>query len=358
MSRISDKQRKMLASISPGRAKPFSIRTQLDLAKAAGVGPSTVYNALHNKDVVHPKTLELIHRLMKEHDYHPDSLAQSMVLRKTNVIGVVVPSLDNPYYARFVSCVERLSTEANYQCIVCQHFDNESKEEIGVTKMRQRRVDGVIIRNCGTRRDSDFFRRINGFGIPIVLFDGRADGFDESFIGGDDKAAAFEAVSYLIKAGHRRIAHLGFYRGKVFQKSPRYAGYREALISAGLLLDNKLTSQCTSEYNSGHDEILALLKRNRGNPPTAVFCFNDNTALGVIEGARKIGLEIPKDLAVIGFGGYYDKIRMPMPLTSMVQDLEGMAKEAVEMLLAKIARKPHEKGPILVPSKLRIGKST
>lgn len=346
-----------MEGLSPSEGRILSVRTQKDLARLAGVSLNTVYNAIHKKEIVHEETREKIYRLMREYDYHPDGIARSMVRGKTDVLGIIVPSLEIPYYAKVVSGIERAANASGYHCIICQHLDDSFKEEREVTMMRQRRVDGMLIRNCGRETDTRFIQRLVAASIPVVLFDGRTEGFDEHFVGGDDRADAEQAVNYLIEKGHRRIAFIGWFRSGDFHTGPRYLGYCDALERHGLKVDPALAEQCQTEYDSGRLEMLNILRRTAGNPPTAVLGFNDHTAVGIIEGLAEAGIKVPEQMAVVGFGGYIDKIRLPFPLTTMVQNIEEMARQACRMLISQVEDKPYEKGPILVRGSLRPGGS-
>lgn len=346
--------------VPPGReAVRPAVLTQRDLARAAGVSITTIYNALHRPAMVRPRTLDRINRLIEQHDYIPDNLARSMVRGKTEVLGIVVPVLEVLYYAKLVSALERAASAAGYNCMVCQHSDDPLKEEREVMMMRQWRVDGIFIRVCGQATDTRAMRRLVASDVPFVLVGGRAEGLDDHFVGGNDRAMAAEAVGWLIAHGHRRIAMLAWSRTPGdYHEGPRYLGYVDALERHGIALDPNLVEMCQTEYRSGRLEILNILRRTAASRPTAVFCFNDHTALGALAGLREAGLRVPEEMTLLGFGGYLDESSLPLSLPTVVEPVDEIAQRACEMLLGQIERRPRVKGPVFVPGRFHPGLST
>ena len=334
------------------------VATQLDLARAAGVSLTTVYNALHRRWLVADETYEKIATLIREHDYTPDGVARSMVRQKTDVLGIIVPVLEVAYYAKLVSAIERSANAAGYHCLVCQHLDDPMKEEQQVSMMRQRRVDGLLIRNCGRSMDAGLFQRLAASNMPLVLLGGRQEGLDHLFVGADDRRDACAAVEWLIGKGHRRMAHIAWYRNLgEYQQGPRYRGYCDALTRHGIEFDPALVEVAQTEYQSGRLEILNILRRTAADPPTAVFAVNDHTAMGVIAGLREAGLSVPSQMAVVGFGGYLDQALLPMTLATVAEPIEEIGRCAYQMLMAQIERKSWAQGPILIPGQFRPGQS-
>lgn len=341
----------------PPESSPSSrrtpIRTQKQLAELAGVSLNTINNAINRPELVHEFTRQRIFQLMEEHDYHPDGVARSMVRGRTDVLGIVVPTLEVGYYAKLVSAVERSANERGYHCLISQHLDDPAKEEREVTMMRRHRVDGMIIRNCGRAGDNAFIQRLCDAGMPFVLIDGRTDGFDTYFVGGDDRADADRLVSHLIDQGHRRIAHLAWTREEHLDDSPRYQGYCDAIRRHNFPIDERLICLCSSEYAGGADEMRTILVHCNDDPPTAVFAINDHTALGALAELRRIGRRVPEEIVVASFGGYLDPRMLPAALTIIEQAIDRVASVACERLIAQINRSPVAPGPIRIAGEIR-----
>lgn len=345
--------------IPPDRQRGRPIVTQRDLALAAGVSSTTIYNALHRPHMVRKCTLDKINGLIQKHDYMPNDVARSMVRQKTDVLGIVVPLLEVMYYAKLVSAIERAANVAGYNCMVCQHSDDPQKEEREVMMLRQRKVDGIFIHNCGQATDTRAMRRLVVSGVPFVLIGGRAEGLDDYFVGGDDRRMSAQAVEWLIANGHRRIATITWYRTPGdYHEGPRYLGYADALKRNGIGLDPALIEMCQTEYRSGRLEMLNILRRTAANRPTSVFCVNDHTAIGALAGLREAGLRVPEDVTVLSYGGCLDESLLQLNLPTVVEPLDEIARCACEMLLGQIEHKPHAKGPILIPGQFRPGVPT
>lgn len=334
--------------------------TQKDLAKLAGVGLTTVYNALYNKDLVHPDTRERINQLMREYDYQPNGIARAMVRGKTQVIGILVPRIDVLYYSEIVSACERALKIGGYTSIICQHMDDTLEEEREVGMLRERRVDGMIVRVAGRREDGKLYDRLMKSGVPFVLIDRGVEGLESHFVGTDGCANSREITEFLIKKGHRRIAAAVWteYRGSLGDK---FFGYKAALEKHGIEFDERLVMLLNSEYYGGREETIEMMRRVGNDKPTAILSLNDTSVVGVVQALTELGMVIPDDVAVANIGGYAERTLGALSrfkLTSSVADCEVIGREAARMLISQIDGKDWRKGPIMCPSQLRIGNST
>ena len=324
-----------------------NVMTQKKLAELAGVSSVTVYNCLYRKYLVKPATLKKIYSLMEQHDYHPDGIARAMVRGRTNVIGIIVPNFEVAYYAKIVSAIERKIKDNGCHCIICQHHDDPAQEIIEINMMREYRVDGIILRNCGSNIDNEQIKRLANAGIPFVLMDGRCEGLDKHYVGHDDYNGALDAVESLIKKKHSRIGCIGFHRSGDIRQSDRCKGYIAALEKHNIEIDPALVKQCKTEYSSGHDEVLTMLKQCKSNPPSAFITLNDHTAFGVMSGLKELG----RKAEVVGFGGYLDQAILPEKLPTVKQNTNILAKQIAKMLFKQI-NKEEATGPVLVKCSL------
>jgi LacI family transcriptional regulator len=324
-------------------AQHQGIMTQKKLAELANVSSVTIYNSIHRKELVKPETLKKIYALMEQYDYHPDGIARAMVTNRTNVIGIIVPNFEVAYYARIASAIERAVKQKGCHCIICQHHDDPAQERHEIDIMREYRVDGIILRNCGQDTDTEQIKRLANAGIPFVLMDGRCEGFDNHYVGYDDYNGAFKAVEQLINKGHTRIGCIGFHRSGIIQQSDRYKGYAAALKKYNIPADPKLERQCATEYSSGSEEVLNIFSQCRDNPPSAFFTLNDHTALGVIRGLKQLKAKAD----VFGFGGYLDQAMLTDKLPTVEQNADVLAEQVVNLLFKQINEKEAD-GPVLV----------
>ncbi len=323
---------------------PVGIMTQKKLAELANVSSVTVYNTLYRKELVKPETRKKIFSLMEQYDYHPDGVARAMVRGRTNVIGIIVPNFEVAYYAKVVSAIERVIKTHGCHCIICQHHDDSSQEKSEIDMMREYRVDGIILRNCGKNTDIEQIKRLANAGIPFVLMDGRSEGFDHHHVGYDDFNGAKEAVDFLINKGHSKIGCIGFHRSGNLRDSDRFKGYAAALTEHKIPISHGLLKNCKTEYNSGCEEVIEIINRCGNNPPTAFLAFNDHTAYGIIRGLT----EMKHKAEVIGFGGYLDQALLPEALPTVWQNPEELANEVAAMLFRQIGKGKAD-GPKRVP---------
>ncbi len=327
--------------------------TQRQLAELAGVSMTTIYNCLHAKELVNKRTLEHVHKIMKMYDYHPNSIAKAMVEGKSFSIGIIVPKLDVSYFAKIASGIEQLFNTNGYNSIICQHLDDTIKEEREIRLMREKRVDGLIVRACGDRTDSSIYRRLAEIGMPFVLIDRKFDDLQEYYVGVDDYEATFKLTKYLIDKGHRRIGFIGWQR----ETSSRYKGYFDCLRENGIEPDENLYIECATEYTSGGNEAYVLMNRSENNRPSAIIAFNDCAAISAIEALWEMGLKIPEDVSIATIGGQENLRLSSLRLTVASLPIESIIRQAVIMLNDQIDNKNWRRGPILCPCKLIIGNS-
>lgn len=326
------------------------IGSQKRLAELAGVSLATIHNFFNRPHLVREKTRERIQKLILETDYHPNQMARAMVRGKTNAIGVIVPRLEVAYYAKLFSSIERAANAQGYRCLVCQHLDDPRKEEQEIQVLRQWRVDGMIVRGCGRDQDDGLFRKLIRAKVAYVHLDSLVKGIEEYCVIGDDRRDAERLVAHLISKGHRRIAYVGFHRSGDFRLSDRYLGYLDALEAAGIPFDPLLTEGLRAEYDGGRAEVKRLLQCDQAKQPTAVFAFNDHSALGVLKGVAETGAEVE----VAGFGGYLDAFVTSVPISTTVQNTDAIGRSAFELLEDQISGRNQMKGPIFVSGNLRL----
>ena len=334
--------------------------TQKDLARLAGVSLTTVYNALHAKELVQPETRDRIYQLMEQYDYQPNGIARAMVRGKTEVIGILMPRIGVQYYSEVVGGIEDSVNISGYNCIICQHLDDLNKEDREIRMMRERRVDGMIIRASGHRDDSEIYQRLDRNGIPFVLVDREIKGLEDRFVGTDGARDAREITEYLIRKGHKRIAVVVWPEHNQ-QLGTKYYGFRDALERSGIEFDEQLLTVCRAEYFAGREETLDMLKRVGSNKPTAILALNDTSVIGVIQALTETGMVVPDDIAVANIGGYAEGSLGALSrfrLTCSVQPCETIGREAARMLIAQIDGDKWVRGPVLCPSQIRVGNSS
>jgi DNA-binding LacI/PurR family transcriptional regulator len=305
-----------------------------DIARAAQVSHSTVSRALGDSPLVSATTKARIQLLAREMGYSPDAQARSLVRRHTQTIGVVVTAITDPFIAEIVQAVEDTARDHGY-CVILASSNAEPDRELAAVEMLQsKRVDGVIV--TSSRVGALYQQHLDRLGVPVVLVNshGAQQGSYTFSISVDNRQGARLATEHLIQLGHRRIAYITGAAGHS-DDLERLAGYRGALDAAEIAAERALIIQGSGRADGGEwalPELMALAQL-----PTAVFCYNDLTAIGLLLAARRAGLLIPGDLSVVGFDDIPFASYVQPALTTVAQPKSDMGRLAVEMALALLA---------------------
>jgi DNA-binding LacI/PurR family transcriptional regulator len=310
---------------------PVSIK---DIARAANVTPGTVSRALRDSPRVHPETKKRIQRLADRMGYSPDAQARSLVEGRTRTIGVVVTTMTDPFIGGIVQAIETTAHDHGYSVILASSNDSSEREIAAAETLQSKRVDGVIV--ASSRVGVLHQGRLEKLGVPVVLINSLVEhrGRYIFSIGVDNRHGGFLATEHLVQRGHRRIAYVASPddRGDSME---RLAGYREALARAGIEPDPSLLVQGTGRPGGGQRALPVLLALE--DRPTAVFCYNDMTAIGLIHAAWAAGLSLPQDLAVVGFDDIVFARYVHPALTTVAQPMVELGRGAMEMVLTLLS---------------------
>jgi DNA-binding LacI/PurR family transcriptional regulator len=272
------------------------------------------------------------------------------------MIGLLVPSLENPIFPALAQAMEERATEAGFASILCNTTAAAFREVDYVHMLVDRGVAGMIFISCemtNLQGDHGHYRRLTEEGAPIVFVNGTLNGYDVPSVGVDEQAAGELATRHLIELGHRRI---GFVAGPEHYLPTRLkaAGRETALRAAGLEPDG-LVAYGEFDVPGGRQALLELL--DRSEPPTAVICSSDVMAIGALQGAYDRGLSVPGDLSVVGFDGIASEWTQPR-LTTIAQPIAEIADTAVDALRRLIGEPSRPLPHFVFPPQLRLGSST
>lgn len=299
-----------------------------DIARVAKVSHSTVSRALRNSPLVSRETAERIRQIAEEMGYRPSAVARSLVTRKTKTIGVVVTTIADPFIAEVVSGIEEVANDHGYSVFLANSNADPDREIKVVHSFHERRVDGILV--TASRVGALYIGHLSEMKVPIVLINNQHPGEFVHSVMIDNVTASRMATEHLIHLGHRRIAYIGDQFG--YQSdTERFAGYRQALERAGLTFQPELVVHGDGKPEGGMRAMEQLL---RLSPlPTAVFCYNDMTALGALRVARMRGLRVPEDISLVGFDDLFIASYTEPPLTTIRQPKRRMGQRAMELLL-------------------------
>ncbi|MBI1299702.1 LacI family DNA-binding transcriptional regulator [bacterium] len=322
-----------------------------DVAFAAGVSVSTVSRVLNDKDDVAPETAAAVHRVIEELGYASSMAARSLRSRTTGVVGLIVPDLWHPFTAMVIKGISHYVSAVGYDLLAYASAGRNKDDAAGweqqlVARLNGSVTDGIIVvtPHAATYRTA----------FPVVAVDPQQSSTDFPAVISTNHQGVMEAVSYLIRLGHRRI---GFIGGRPGLRSSirRLQGYQEALAQADIGFDPTLV--VSGDYNRPAaidctHRLLALT-----NPPTAIMAANDDSAFGVYQAVAERGLCLPCDLSVVGFDNIIESASVDPPLTTVDQSIEGMGALAAEIVLNLIQGKAWACRLNKVPTRLVIRQS-
>jgi DNA-binding LacI/PurR family transcriptional regulator len=301
-----------------------------DIARAAGVSHSTVSRALSGSPLVSEATRARIQHLAREMGYSPDAQARSLVVGRTRTIGLVVTNITDPFIGEVVQVVENTAHQHGYSVILASSHARREREIAAVEMLRSKRVDAVIV--TSSRVGALYQEYLDRLGVPVVLLNSHSTqaGPYTFAVSVDNWHGACLATSHLLELGHTRVAYV---RGAADHSDDRdrLEGYQQVLAAAGVAFDPALVVQGTGRAGGGERALPALLAVDP--PPTAVFCYNDMTAIGLMREARRQGVRVPHDLAVVGFDDIPFASYVSPLLTTVAQPKRKLGRRAMDMVL-------------------------
>lgn len=304
-----------------------------DIARRLNMHHTTVSRALRGSPNVKLATRELVQSVAEELDYHPNISAQNLKTRQSKVIGMIVPSVHNDFFAEVISGVEEEAFANGYSISLAQSHDNYDREAVSIRAMASHSVAGMIVSVSKDTKLGSRFKIFQKRGIPLVFFDRICRHISAGSVSADDKNGAFKVVTHLADSGYRRIAHLAG-PSTISVSQNRLQGYREALEAKSMQFDDELVIYGDFDQPAGvtgANQLLSLAK-----PPDAIFAINDQVAMGAYQVVQERGLNIPQDIGIAGFGntilsGYVDP-----PLTTVKQSASDMGHLAAKMVIDRI----------------------
>lgn len=309
------------------------VPTIKEIAQIAQVSPMTVSRAINNSPRVREETREKILRIADRLGYAPNRIARSLVSKKSNLISLIVADISNPFFAEMARGIEDKAREKGYNVIFSSTDDDTKNLESSVRLMREVGVDGFIIAAVGLKEP--IVDELVEQNFPVVLINRSVKKNHVNYVGVDNHKGAYLAVEHLIKKGYRSI---GIITGKtsVSTGTERLQGYRKALRDHGLKINRNHVAQGSFTKEHGKKaalKMLALKKR-----PEAIFAASDHIALGVMDAAGESGLDIPEDLALVGFDDTNFSSNAKIRLTTVSQRKYEMGERGVQILIDLIER--------------------
>ena len=310
-----------------------------DIAEGMGVSITTVSKAMNNHPDISEKRKKEILDYARQMNYTPNQVARGFRKQATNLIGVVLNDNSDPLNARLLRGIEETLAGADYQAIVMNTHESAETEVKLITQLRGLNVAGVIMMPApGGHKTAEVLRE---FGIPAVQVTRYLDKDEGNYIISDDYEAGFKAADYLCTYGNEKLYFLN-YLDNVSSTEERLRGYKDALKKHGIPYDPSLVISGCRDQSDGYDAMKSILQTCR--LPVSVMCYSDYIATGAISAVQEMGLDLPKDVALMGNGDISILSFVKPRLTTIgVQKLR-MGVKSAEVLLDLIRRSESGEG--------------
>lgn len=335
--------------------------TGKDVAERAGVSLTTVSFVLNGRTdrAISDETRERVLGAARELGYRPNGLVRGLVRGRTQTVGVVVPRLDSSFHATIVQGIQEVCARRDHRILLADSRHELEYEQRQVDLLLEHRVDGIISvampDDAPAERTRSWVGRLAAEGVAFLVVDDHSFGDLVDCVVSDDLRGARLAAEHLIALGHRRIAHLS--AGQAMSSSrDRRAGYLAALAAAGVAPDERLIAGGSyflraEELRRAAEALLALPDR-----PTALFAANDDLAAEAIAAARDLGLHVPGDLAVAGYGN--TEVGRHLEITSIHQEPLEMGRRAALRLSTRLEERDLPPEIELLPVRLVVRASS
>lgn len=306
------------------------------VCQLAGVSTATVSRALKNPDMVNVKTRERIFKAIAESGYRPNVLASSVKTGRSNSLVVLVPNLSNPFFLKIIQGIEQAAQESGYSVLLGDTQGDPQREHEYAGMVLSNRADGLIHLDHSfpfSKSDEKLAEKVAMVSVCERIVS------DTKFpvVELDNYSACRALANHLTSYGHK---HFGVITGQKESQiyRDRLAGIKSVLLEENINLDDSLVVGGEYSFEAGEAGAKELLKNSRC--PTAIFCFNDDIAIGAIHEIKKHGLRVPQDISVVGFDNIKVSAYIDPPLTTIDQPAYEMGRKAVEVVLQRIKNKP------------------
>ncbi len=325
-----------------------------EVARQAGVSTATVSRVINHDAKVTDETRLRVQKVIDTLNYRPSRVAQRLrsSSRESKLIGLVLPDIQNPFYVEMIKGIEASAYRRSYSVIIGNFSQNEERAKMYIDILKSEAVNGFIV--APVHDEDEKVVELIRSGYQIVCVDRGLSTEEVDVVQVNNEEGAYEAVKHLILLGHRRIAHIGGKR-QIPTTQARIRGYKRALAEHQLPIDPDLILNRESNYESGLQLSAQLLASPQ--PPSAIFTGNNLLTLGALQTIHSMHLNIPKDIAIVGFDDMYWSASLNPPLTAVRQDGYEIGRRATDLLIERILEPNRPKVKVTLDTKLIVRKS-
>ena len=328
--------------------------TIIDVARKAGVSPTTVSRVLNNDTRKHMReeTKQRVLRVIKQLDYTPNKYARFMKKRKSGVIGVLIPDISDQFFSLMVRGIENIAYQNDYSVVICDAENSLEKEKKYIRVLQKEIVEGVILTSSSIENEK--VKKLIKERIPVILADRKLKNGDLPYVGSDGVKDSHTLTKCLIDLGYTEI---GFLKGpsEVATATERFEGYVRAMEQNRLIINENYLKQGDYTFQSGYLAGKEFVNFTR--LPQAIIAANDLMAIGITRALEEKGLRIPQDIGVAGFGNIPLSSLVKPKLTTIEIPAYDIGREATLILLSHIKRKRKRIKTKIIDTKLIKGES-
>ena len=305
--------------------------TIADVADEVGVSMMTVSRVINNKGDVSEQTEQRVWAAIERLDYRPSNIARGLATQRTQTVGLVVPDVGNPFFSDIASGVERRAYASDYSVFLCNTNEDPLRERAVLNSLVDQQVDGVVL--CSSRLSEADILSLAARVSALVLINRHLEGVQGFTVCVDDEPASRRLTRHLINSGHR---HIGLLAGPSTSDSGRLRvdGYCQALEEARIVPRQAWIRHCVPQVGGALEAATRLLQEYP--QLTALVCYNDLVAVGALQACARLGLQVPNDLAVVGFDDIHLAELVTPSLTTCRVPREQLGHDAMALLLAQM----------------------
>ena len=309
--------------------------TMRDIAREFGTSVATVSRALKDSPRISEERRQMIQAYAREHNFFPNAMGEALRhsrVMPSKVIGVIVPEFPHYYFMSVLTGIEEAAYARGYNIMVTQRGESYEREVRVCDTFRRYKICGVIVSQAKDTHKYDHYQKLIDAGVPLVFYDRICTGINASRVVVDDYMGAYNAVTHLIETGCQRIAFYGSPMQLLISKN-RYNGYVDALLKHGMAVDQRIVRVCDNRADAEAitPEMLTLDHR-----PDGFFAVNDDTAIGILYTAKRMGFRVPEDVSICGFTNGQRAVACDPMLTTVEQRGKRVGEEAAEILIDKV----------------------
>lgn len=328
--------------------------TIYDVAREANVSMATVSRVVNGNPNVKPATRKKVSEVIDRLGYRPNAVARGLASKKTTTVGVIIPDISSPFFAELARGIEDIATMYKYNIILSNSDQNKDKELHLLNTMLGKQVDGIVF--MGGNISDEHVEEFKKSPAPIVLAGSIEESDQVPSVNIDYEQATFDAVNEFVEKGHKKIAMVIGPLHEPINKEKKLAGYKKALESAGIPIEEDLIVEGDYTYDSGIEAFERLLELS--DKPTAIYVGSDEMAVGVVHGAQDKGYNVPEDFEVISSDNTRISLMVRPQLTTVIQPLYDIGAVAMRLLTKFMNKEKVSEHTVVLPHRIEKRSST